>query len=246
LFFEWPEVEEFHNDAAEGEVLLGDAILVVPVVKENATSIHVEKPPGIWYQWRTGKEFKESGNVPVTLDDIPLFLRGGRIVPIYPNPVNCGLDTIVTDMTLVIGVDENWKAEGWLYLDDGLTFNYTEGEFIHRRIEWNNGTLRWSKAEAQEKRIPSLLKKAKVTTVKIYDIYGVKTYTGLSFLVSEEWEWHSPSHAKHALKKWQIGVISAGAVVAVAIVIVVIVLVMRKRRENLDEQLVTVSSTKKV
>lgn len=35
--------------------------------------------------------------------------------------------------TLVVALDESGKAEGDLYLDDGHSFAFTKGAYLHRR-----------------------------------------------------------------------------------------------------------------
>jgi alpha 1,3-glucosidase len=184
LWYEWPEVESFHTN--EVAVLLGDALLVAPVMESGVTHIEVEKPPGVWYDFWTGREFKESGKVQVTMDDIPVFIRGGRIVPKYERPVHNAIETIVTPLTLYIAL-ENSEAEGTLYLDDGITFNHTLGIFCHRKFKYSKGKLTWSKAEEAEKGVPSFLKKAIVEAVVIYDQSGVRKLTGLNYSVVDEW-----------------------------------------------------------
>jgi alpha-glucosidase (family GH31 glycosyl hydrolase) len=188
LFYEWPEVAALHG--IQFQILFCDSIMVVPVLDENATAVYVEKPPGNWYEYRTGKVFSGSENVPVSMEDLPLYLRGGRIVPVYEKSSRNTIETIVTDLTLIIGVDEGGRAEGTIYLDDGITFNYQSGEFIHRRFVYEGGILRWSKAEAErEKKIPEFLNKAKVSEIKIYEHGKVTRVAGLSYLVSGEWVW---------------------------------------------------------
>lgn len=42
--------------------------------------------------------------------------------------------TMVADpFTLVVALDESGKAEGDLYLDDGHSFAFTKGAYLHRR-----------------------------------------------------------------------------------------------------------------
>jgi alpha 1,3-glucosidase len=188
LWYEWPEVEDFHTN--EVSVLLGDALLVAPVMESGATFVEVAKPPGVWYDFFTGRVFKESGKVPVTIDDIPVFIRGGRIVPKYEHPVHCAIETILTPLTLYVAL-ENGEAEGSLYLDDGITFNYTLGVFCHRRFKYADGKLTWYKAEEGEKSVPDILRSAIVESIVIYD-HEVKKFTGLKLLVVDEWIWTRP------------------------------------------------------
>jgi alpha-glucosidase (family GH31 glycosyl hydrolase) len=189
LFYEWPEIESLHKNA--NDVLLGGAILVCPVVHQGATVRLVEKPPGNWYEFRTGRPFKETAAVVVTMDDIPLYIRAGRIVPYYRMAQNNTKDTIRTPMTLIIAADDDGMAVGIVYLDDGVTYNYTLGEYVHRKFSYDRRirSVIWEKADLNEKRVPEFLKKAIVTEFVIYDSNGVKRVTGLNLSVCEEWWW---------------------------------------------------------
>jgi alpha 1,3-glucosidase len=246
LFYEWPEIASLHMN--DHQALVGDAILVTPVTHPETqlmgAKVFVEKPPGNWYSLYNGTVFNRSGEVPVDMESIPLYLRGGRIVPMYEKPLRNTIETIVTDMTLLIGVGEDGRAEGWLYLDDGITFNYTLGVFVHRKIVYEKGRVSWSKAEAEaEKKVPDFLKSARVTKFKIYDHGQVNVVDKLEFRVVDEWEWPRRSGQK-GLKFWQIGVIAGGAALVIGIAIAVSVVLLRRRRGFwLDARLLTVPSS---
>lgn len=68
--------------------LLGSAILVAPVLSEGATERNITLPANeYWYESSTGKLVSGSWGsthlrLPVTLDTVPAFLRGGSIIPI--------------------------------------------------------------------------------------------------------------------------------------------------------------------
>ena len=64
--------------------LLGDNLLVAPVVERGATRREVPLPPGGWIDWWTGERHDGGGTIEVDapLDTLPLFLREGGIVPL--------------------------------------------------------------------------------------------------------------------------------------------------------------------
>jgi alpha-D-xyloside xylohydrolase len=64
--------------------LLGDHLLVAPVVERGATRREVPLPPGGWVDWWTGERHEGGRNIVVDapLDTLPLFLRQGGIVPL--------------------------------------------------------------------------------------------------------------------------------------------------------------------
>ncbi len=65
--------------------LLGDDILVAPVITPGATTREVTLPPGTWVERRTG-EVRAGGStftVAAPLDELPLFHRAGSLVPAF-------------------------------------------------------------------------------------------------------------------------------------------------------------------
>lgn len=74
---------------AEDQYLLGDALLVAPVVTEAALARDVALPAGRHYDFWTGAAVEGGGTraVAAPLGDIPVFARAGAIVPLLPAPV---------------------------------------------------------------------------------------------------------------------------------------------------------------
>lgn len=70
--------------ACDDQFLLGDALLVAPVLEQQATSRAVLLPPGEWFAWETSKLFAGDQHltVDVTLETLPLFTRAGTILPV--------------------------------------------------------------------------------------------------------------------------------------------------------------------
>lgn len=83
LFYEFPEDVTTH--LLEIEFMWGSCILFVPVLDEGKTSVEGYFPAGTWYDWNTNETLiaksglKKTLNAP--LDVIPLFIRGGCILP---------------------------------------------------------------------------------------------------------------------------------------------------------------------
>ncbi|APR77567.1 Alpha-glucosidase [Minicystis rosea] len=71
------------------EVLLGDGILLAPVMTEGATSRSVYLPAGTWYPWAGGAAAK--GGAMLTADapvaEIPVYAAAGTVVPTFPDGV---------------------------------------------------------------------------------------------------------------------------------------------------------------
>jgi alpha-glucosidase (family GH31 glycosyl hydrolase) len=75
--------------AQDSQYLLGDELLVAPVVEEGATTRRVWFPPGTWIGFWDDRRYEGPGyqEVPAPLETIPLFVRGGAILPLLAEPV---------------------------------------------------------------------------------------------------------------------------------------------------------------
>lgn len=64
--------------------LLGDDLLVAPVIDAGATSREVTFPPGSWVDWFNGQVFagEQTAVVDAPLAKLPLYLRAGGLVPL--------------------------------------------------------------------------------------------------------------------------------------------------------------------
>jgi alpha-D-xyloside xylohydrolase len=84
LLVEWPDDPVAHD--VDDQYLLGDRLLVAPILEEGATSRRVYLPEGTWVDWWTGAEHagRRWIDVPAPLDTLPLFLRGGTALPLGP------------------------------------------------------------------------------------------------------------------------------------------------------------------
>src|SRR5262249_38420282 len=80
---------QFMFDCAcdDATFLLGDDILVAPVIKAGATSRTVVLPPGRWTDRGTGQVVQSDGKqqltVPAPLDVLPMWFREGSLVPMF-------------------------------------------------------------------------------------------------------------------------------------------------------------------
>ena len=92
IALEWPE-EDWAWTALD-QYLLGDRILVAPVVVEGATSREVNLPPGRWYPLLGGGAVDGGRTVTVASppSEIPVFVPEGALLVLYPDGVDTVLD----------------------------------------------------------------------------------------------------------------------------------------------------------
>lgn len=136
---------EFPSDAQtfgiQDTVLLGSNLLGKPVTESDVSSINVYLPGGaqqIWYDYDTYEAHQggQSISVPTPLDKIPAFLRGGGIIPRQDRQRRSSTQMKQDPYTLVVALDQHSKSFGELYLDDGETFNYKQGQYLVRAFNY--------------------------------------------------------------------------------------------------------------
>lgn len=135
-----PLVLEFQDDAnvfnLQDEAMIGSRLLIAPIVKPDEHSRPVYLPKGVWYDYWTNQRI-EGGRViqvEAPLDKLPLFVRGGSVLPLGPE-MNYTSEKAIDPLTLVAYPDEGGAAKGSVYEDDGISFQYEGGVF--RRTDIN-------------------------------------------------------------------------------------------------------------
>jgi len=91
LFLEYPE--DPNTYALDDQYMLGDSLLVCPVVTSGARDRSCYLPVGEWLDYWTGQAYSGAGYVTLAapVERIPLLIRAGSLLPTYP----ATLDTLV-------------------------------------------------------------------------------------------------------------------------------------------------------
>jgi alpha-glucosidase len=89
LYYDWPEQAEAYS--SKGEYVFGDQMLAAPVVtpEDKVSALAAESvwlPSGEWIEWPTGKHLTGPASVErsFSIDQTPVYLRAGAIVPMQP------------------------------------------------------------------------------------------------------------------------------------------------------------------
>lgn len=128
LVMEYPNNPGLSCDCAS--YMWGDDFLVAPVVAANQTVQSFYLPKGKWINYWSDEVYEggDTISVPAPIDEIPLFVKSGSIIPMQPVPSfldDHSPDTIM----LAIYPDRNFISRGVLYEDDGLTLDYQHGAY---------------------------------------------------------------------------------------------------------------------
>lgn len=148
-WYEFPDAKD--TFALDEQMMLGPAVLVRPVTAAGATTADVMLPRTTrWYDLLTGAEAEKSTWLPgldqvirvqVTQDSIPAFYRGGYIVPRRERPRRSTATQHADPLTLVVALDHESKAGGDLYLDDGHSYAFMRGAYMHRVFSFDGSKL---------------------------------------------------------------------------------------------------------
>eukprot|EP01018_Ginkgo_biloba_P019091 Gb_13061 [translate_table: standard] len=142
LWMEFPNDEvTFTNDEA---FMVGDSLLVHGVYSEGVTSVSVYLPGSRdWYDLRTGAVYPGGDHYKMEVSEksIPAFQQAGTIIPRKDRFRRSSTQMADDPYTLVIALNHSLEAEGELYMDDGRSYDYNKGAYIHRRFVFSNGRL---------------------------------------------------------------------------------------------------------
>lgn len=147
LWMEFPGDEKsFSNDEA---FMIGNGLLVQGIYTERAKHVSVYLPGDeSWYDLRSGFAYKggQTHKYEVSEDSVPSFQRAGTIIPRKDRLRRSSTQMENDPYTLVIALNSSQAAEGELYIDDGKSFEFKQGAFIHRRFTFSKGKLTSSNA----------------------------------------------------------------------------------------------------
>ena len=199
VFLEFPEVmapsSGFEN--LDTEFLLGPSLLIAPPPYAETQDGYVVSLPKVqWYDFWTGLKaaasvasppiaevalagpgasFPERHRIHPPLDTLPVYVRGGSILPLQPL-IQSTDETPVGPLEL--RVYPGPQCSGSLYLDDGHTFRYQHGEFLRQafRCESDGSSVRVNFAAREGSYVPWW----KTVEVVIYDWPSAKVEARLT------------------------------------------------------------------
>ncbi len=121
------------------EFLVGENMLVAPVVEQGATKRMVYLPVGTWFNYWDGTKYQGGGHIIVDapIDTLPIFIKEGSIIPMYEEVQYVGEKPYDTLELLVAG-ESAWCSH---YQDNGEDFEYLDGEYNLYSFTYENNNL---------------------------------------------------------------------------------------------------------
>ncbi|QDA73581.1 glycoside hydrolase family 31 protein [Listeria seeligeri] len=149
------------------EFMLGENILVAPIVREGQVKRLVRLPKGTWFNYWT-KEQLEGGDYIIAdapIDTMPIYIKAGTILPIGSSVQNTKeTQSIALEIYLA-----NGTASGYVYNDDGKSYEYQNGEFAKTGL---TATLQNGEVQVKATHSGKVNLQLEITTIQVF---GEKT-----------------------------------------------------------------------
>ena len=140
LAWNYPDDATCLGEKVAYEMMLGRDILVAPVYEsmEDCGGWYLRGiylPEGTWYDFNDGRLVKGGQTLAayeLTLSTLPVFVRGGAIVPMYPEAL---YSSQVPKDVVTFDIFPDGRSEFELYEDDGETRAYEKGEWTRQLVK---------------------------------------------------------------------------------------------------------------
>jgi alpha 1,3-glucosidase len=103
-----------------------------------------------WYDYETFSPVQLDADgrtrMETPLHKIPLYLRGGSIIPRKDRIRRSSKQMAVDPYTIIVALDKG-QARGQVYADDGSSFEYQKGMFVLTEFEFKDFVLKASKSK---------------------------------------------------------------------------------------------------
>ncbi|MEQ2010192.1 MAG: TIM-barrel domain-containing protein, partial [Limisphaerales bacterium] len=138
----WHHANDPAAVACEDQFLLGESLLIAPILRPGATARSVYLPRGLWFDFWSGALFEGGQHIVVeaVAEHIPVFVRAGAVVPtVAPRQF------ITSDADSVVNLHlwPHGRSSFTWHEDDGESLGYERGEISTRQIDFaDRGTSR--------------------------------------------------------------------------------------------------------
>ncbi|MFL9484878.1 TIM-barrel domain-containing protein [Chitinophagaceae bacterium LWZ2-11] len=137
MVLEYPKDSTTWGKQTQYQFMNGEWLLVAPVYKSEGKRDSIYLPKGTWFDYWNGDAYtggKWLSNFNAPLEKLPVFVKAGAIIPMYPQ---MNYDGEKRADTLTLDLYPAGKTSFNLYEDDGLTREHRQGAFAKTLIEMN-------------------------------------------------------------------------------------------------------------
>ncbi len=140
MLWDFPKDRHTWGKETQYQYMLGESLLIAPVytamkVNKGWRTEDIYLPEGLWIDYNDGRRVAGPhiiDNYPITLEKLPIFVKAGAIIPMYPEML---YNNQKPKDPLTFDVYPYGKSEFELYEDDGLTRKYQQGDFATQMIK---------------------------------------------------------------------------------------------------------------
>ena len=170
-----PLVMDFNGDTTAleqpYEYMFGKSFLVAPVTEPKVNEWNVYLPKSVdWFNFWTGKLFNggQTINTDAPLDEIPLYIRAGSIIPMGPAIEYATEKNDPIEIRIYPGAD----GEFTLYEDENDNYDYEKGKYSTISFKWDDvkNTLTISNRKGL---FPGMLTERKFNIVRVGKNKGI-------------------------------------------------------------------------
>jgi alpha-glucosidase (family GH31 glycosyl hydrolase) len=137
LWLEYPDDPDTLGAQAQYEFLSGPDFLVAPVYQDSETRDGIYLPKGTWTDYWTGRTYQGPTTLNgyhAPLDTLPLFVREGAIVPMWPKGTTSWQTRDRHELDWDLYPSAHGTSHYTLYEDDGVTRDFARGAAATQRV----------------------------------------------------------------------------------------------------------------
>nr|NQU93358.1 DUF5110 domain-containing protein [Bacteroidota bacterium] len=135
MVLEFPDDPETWGTKTKYQFMSGEDFLVAPVYKSGSDRDSIYFPQGKWIDYWDGTTYSGPmtlNDYSVTMDKLPVFVKAGAIIPMYPEML---YDREKPKDPITFDVYPNLQSSFDLYEDDGVSKEHREGAFATTLIQ---------------------------------------------------------------------------------------------------------------
>ncbi|MBY0754326.1 discoidin domain-containing protein [Clostridium sardiniense] len=152
MVWAYPEDPYTFGTETQYQYMLGKNLLVAPVYEDTEVwnEIYLPDENQVWIDYFTGEQYNGRqviNNFDAPLWKLPLFVKNGAIIPMYPESNYAGEVVADKDHPITFDIYPSGKTSFELYEDDGESRDHREGAYAKTLIESNAPNSGDGKAE---------------------------------------------------------------------------------------------------